>query len=207
MGAPWAGVPLPGGKPVPSGKMLMSQAVISAGSIGFPRFGAWAKAALEPKESARTKVVIEILRIDMFHLPIALDRPGRDAVVVLTREARYRANLRSFATRGHDLGAGQLHVAGLVPRAALQDRRAAIPVPGHPEPGESLAMHRFLQRCLSPALAAISRHHDLRNPAVARIGDAGTLVEAGLFQRQPRRRVRDERFDLLQEIELIRLST
>ena len=77
---------------MPSGKMLMSQAVISAGSIGFPRFGAWAKAALEPKESARTKVVIEILRIDMFHLPIALDRPGRDAVIVLARKARYRGN-------------------------------------------------------------------------------------------------------------------
>src|SRR2546430_4662409 len=122
MGAPWAGVPLPGGKPVPSGKMLMSQAVISAGSIGLPRFGAWAKAALEPRESARTKAVIGILRINMFDLPLVVDRPARGAVIVLARKGRYGRDLCRLAAQSHDLGARRLHVAGLVPRAALQDR-------------------------------------------------------------------------------------
>src|SRR6266850_3298108 len=178
MGAPWAGVPLPGGKPVPSGKMLMSQAVISAGSSGFPRFGAWAKTALEPRESARTKAVIGILRINMFDLPLVIDRPARDGVVVLARKSRYGRDFRRLAAQGHDLSARWLRVAGLVPGAALEDRRAAIPVPGHAEPGESLAVHRFLQRRLRPALTTIGGHHDLRNPAVARIGDAGNLVEA-----------------------------
>src|SRR5712692_10162492 len=190
MGAPWAGVPPPGGKPVPSGRMLMSQAAISAGLISFPRFGAWAKAALEPRASTTAKT--RSLRIDMFHLPIALDCRGRDGVVVLAREARYGRDLRGLAAHGHDLSPGRLHVAGLVPRAALQDRRAAILVPGHAEAGEGLAVHRFLQRRLRPALAAIGRHHDLRNPAVARIGDAGNLVEAGLLQHHSRRGVRDE---------------
>src|SRR4030095_3996501 len=187
MGAPWAGVPLPGGKPVPSGKMLMSQAAISAGSIGFPRFGPWAKAGLEPRESARTKAVIGILRVKMFDLPLVVDRPARGAVIVLARKGGYERDLRRLAAQGHDLSARRLHVTGLVPCAALQDRRAAIPVPGHAEPGESLTVDRFLQCRLRPALTTIGRHHDLRNPAVARIGDAGNLVEAGLFQRQPRR--------------------
>src|SRR4029434_620356 len=206
MGAPWAGVPLPGGKPVPSGKMLMSQAAISTGSIGFPRFGAWAKAALEPRESARTKAVIGILRINMFDLPLVVDCPARGAVIVLARKSRYGRDFRRLSAECYDWSAVRRHVAGLVPRASLQDRRAAIPVPWHAEPGESLAVHRFLERRLRPALTTIGRHHDLRNPAVARIGDTGNLVEAGLFQKHPRRGMRDERFDLLQEIELVRLS-
>src|SRR5215475_2050838 len=192
MGAPWAGVPLPGGKPVPSGKMLISQAVISAGSIGFPRFGAWAKAVLEPKQSARIKAVIKILRINMFDLPLAVDRPTRGAVIVLTRKSGYGRDFCRLATHGHDLSARRLHIAGLVPRATLQDRRAAVPVPGHAEPGESLAVHWFLQPRLRPALTTIGGHHDLRNPTVAGIGDAGNLVEAGLLQHHPRRRVRDK---------------
>src|SRR5207244_11279880 len=87
------------------------------------------KAALEPRASRAAK--IRGLRVNMFHLPIALDRPRRDAVVVLAREARYGGNLRGLAARGHDLGAGRLHVAGLVPRAALQHPRTPTTPPGH----------------------------------------------------------------------------
>ena len=36
MRAPCADVPLPGGRPPPSGETLMSQAAISAGLTGFP---------------------------------------------------------------------------------------------------------------------------------------------------------------------------
>src|SRR2546430_12842826 len=44
-----------------------------------------------------------------------------------------------------------------------------------------------------------------RDAAVARISDAGDLVEARGLQHQPRRRVGDEGLHLLQEIKLIRL--
>src|SRR2546427_6169965 len=107
--------------------MLMSQAAISAGP----------------------------LCIDMFDLPIALDRPGRNAVVVLAWEARYGRDFRGLAAHGNDLGAGRLHVAGLVPGAALQYRGTTIPAPGRTKPGEGLTRHRLLQRRLRPALAAV----------------------------------------------------
>src|SRR5207244_5716008 len=192
MGAPWAEVPLPAGKPVPSGKMLMSQAASSAGSIGLPRFGPWAKAAFEPRASRAAK--IRGLCVNMFHLPIALDRPSRDAVVVLAREARYGGNLRGLAARGHDLGAGRLHVASLVPRAALQNPRTALPAPGHAEAGKGLAVHRLLQRRLRPALAAIGRDHQLRYTAIARIGDVCNLIECELFTHHSRGGIGDATF-------------
>src|SRR3989442_15448487 len=106
MRAPWAEVPLPGGKPVPSGEMLMSQAAISAGAIGFPRFGPSAKAALEPSASARTTAGLRSLGVNMGDLPPAADRPARDAVVVLPREGRAGPARLGLAALGHDLGAG-----------------------------------------------------------------------------------------------------
>src|SRR5439155_9955900 len=117
--APSAGVPLPGGRPVPSGRMLMSQAAISAGLIGVPRFGAWAKAVLEARASMNTTTDSRSLGIDMLDLPAAFDCPGCDRVVVLTGKTCYRRNPRGLAALGHDLGSGGLRVAGLVPCAAL----------------------------------------------------------------------------------------
>src|SRR5256885_1598647 len=193
--APWAGVPPPIGRPVPSGMMLMSHAAISAGSRGIPRFGPAEKAALEARPSARA--MAESLCVDMFHLPFAVDRPAGEAVVVLVREPQHVRDLLGLAALGHELGAGRLHVAGLVPGAALQYRRTAVPPPWHAEPRESLGEHRRLQRRLRPAPAAIGRNHHLGNPAVARVGDAGDLVVSGPLQRQPRRRMGDEGLDLL----------
>src|SRR5205823_12164388 len=65
--APWTAVPLPGGKPVPSGITAMSQALMSASEIGCPSRGVWASAAPEPKTSARTKARTS-LSVDMFDL-------------------------------------------------------------------------------------------------------------------------------------------
>src|SRR6266566_5080707 len=161
MRVPSAGVPLPGGRPVPSGRMLMSQAAISDGLIGFPRFGAWAKAMLEPRASVSTTADPRSLRVYMLHLPAALDRPRRDGVVVLAREAGYGRDARGLAAHTHDLGSGRLHVTGLVPRSALQCRGTAVPTPRHAEPGERFAVHGLLQRGLRPALAAVGGHHDL----------------------------------------------
>src|SRR5712692_951110 len=86
--APCVGVPPPDGNPAPSGKMLMSQAAISAGLTGFPRFGPSAKAM--PAPSARITAELRSLCVNMLHLPLAVDRPAGDAVVVLTREGGYR---------------------------------------------------------------------------------------------------------------------
>ena len=83
------------------------------------------------------------------------------------------------------LGAGRLHVASLVPRAALQHHGLAVPAPGHAEPGERLAQHRRVERRFAPALAAVGRDHHLRDPAVARIGETGNLVKPGPFNVSP----------------------
>src|SRR6266853_5297399 len=225
MRAPSAGVPWPGGRPEPSGSTLMSQAAISAGLIGFPRFGAWAKAtpalrasvsvtanlcskraqrnaaaAFSGKsEEAAASCALRRLRVNMLHLPAALDRPTGDGVVVLAGEAGQRRNFGGFAARRHQLGSGRLLVAGLVPRPALQYRGAAVPTPRHAESSERLAEDRLLQCRLRPALAAVGGHHDFCNTTVARVGDAGNLIESRPLQRKPGRRVGDEGLDLLDE--------
>src|SRR3989475_2588932 len=125
MRAPCAGVPPPIGRPVPSGWMLMSQAAISAGSIGVPRFGPAEKAALEPRPSART--MPGSLCVNMFHLPFAVDRPAREAVVVLVREAEDRRDLIGLPALGNQPGAGPLHASRLGPSAAPQHRQAPRP--------------------------------------------------------------------------------
>src|SRR3989442_15152132 len=206
MRAPCAAVPLPGGKPAPSGWMLMSQAAISAGPIAFPRFGPSAKAGLQTRASTSTTAKLSRSRVDMRDLPLAVDRPARDAVVVLARKGRGGRDRSRLAAVGHDLSPGRLDVAGLVPRARLQDRRTAIPAPRHTEPREGLAQHRLLQRRRRPALPAVRRDHDLRDPAVARIRDAGNLVEPRPAQLQPRLRMLDEGLHLLQEVELVGLA-
>src|SRR5262245_36226687 len=112
--------------------MLMSQAAISAGSIACPRLGPAAKAALEA--SARRRMGPATLRVDMFHLPVGLDRPAREAVVVLVRETEHVRDLLGLAAHRDELRAGGLHVARLVPGAALQHRGSAVPSPRHAEP-------------------------------------------------------------------------
>src|SRR5437016_12255920 len=161
MRAPSAGVPLPAGRPVPSGRTLISQAAISAALMGLPSFGDCENAALEPRASASTTANPRSLRVHMLHLPAALDRPAGDGVVVLACEGGYGRNSGSLATRGHNLGSGGLSVPCLVPRPALQYRRATVPAPWHTATSERLAMHRLLQGCLRPALAAVGGHDDL----------------------------------------------
>src|SRR6266852_3445549 len=120
MRSPCAGVPPPGGKPVPSGRMLMSQAAMSAGSIGLPRLGPSANAAPVANARASAAAKIETLGVYMFHLPFAVDRPTREAVVVLVRETEQRRNIPVLAALGDELRPCRLHVAAFVPRAALQ---------------------------------------------------------------------------------------
>src|SRR5205814_8015104 len=117
------------------------------------------------------------LRVHMFDLTRALDAPARERVVVLCGKTEDVWNRLGFAAAGDDFGARRLNVAGLVPRAALQNGRPAVPAPGRAEPGERLCIDRLLQEGLRPALAAVGRHHDLRDPAVARVGEAGDFVQ------------------------------
>src|SRR5690242_21194282 len=65
MRAPSAGVPLPGGRPVPSGSTLMSQAAMSAGLIAFPRFGDWAEATAAVRASVSATANPKRLRVYM----------------------------------------------------------------------------------------------------------------------------------------------
>src|SRR5262249_15089913 len=203
IGVPLAAVPLPGGRPVPSGRMLMSQGAMSASVMRTPSPGESAIAA--PEMSART--ASSSLYVDMLHLPLAVDRPAREAVVVLVGERERIRRLLRLAALSDEFGAQRLHVAAFVPRTALQDHRTAVPVPGHAEAGERLWQHRLLQRRLAPALAAVGGHQHLRDPALARVGDARNLVEAWAFQRETERGMRDERFHLLQEVKAVSLAT
>src|SRR5262252_1174900 len=110
IGAPFAAVPLPGGRPVPSGRMLMSQAAMSASEIFAPSPGDCAIAAPDPRTSARTA---SDLGVNMFHLPLAVDRPAREAVVVLVGEGERVRRLPGLAALGDELRAQRLHVAAL----------------------------------------------------------------------------------------------
>src|SRR5215831_10523707 len=187
MRAPWAGVPAPGGKPVPSGWMLISHAAMSAASTGLPRLGPSPAAALPAKESASQTTGMIPLCVGMLDPPGAVDRPAGDGIEVLVRKRRNRRNCLQLAAFGDKFGAGWLDIAGLVPGATLQDCGTAVPAPWHAEAGEGLAQHRLLQGRLGPASAAIGRNHHLGDPPGAGIGDAGDLVETGLLQCQPRR--------------------
>src|SRR3974377_778154 len=131
---------------------------MAASSIGFPVCACAARAAPAVMASNSEAEKIARLGVNMPDLPVARDAPAGDRIVVLIGKRQNRRLLCKLAARGHEFGAGRLHIAGLVPGAALQRRWAAIPSPGHAEAGESLALHRLLKRCLRPPLTAVSRH-------------------------------------------------
>src|SRR5438477_1218013 len=206
MWAPWAGVPAPGGKPVPSGSMLISHAAMAAASAGLPRSSTSAEAAPAVTEKASQTAAISLLRVNMLDLPGAFDAPAGDRVEMVVQHHRDRRDRLQLPALGDKLGAGRLHVANLVPGAALQSCGAPVPAPGHTKAGERLTQHRLLQCSLCPAAPAIGRKHDFCDPAGAGVCDSGDFVEPGLLQGQTRRGLSDERLDLLQQIELVRLA-
>src|SRR5437763_6965803 len=88
MTAPCANVPLPGGRPLPSGPMLMSQSARSASLIGLPSPG-WSAAiagAAPASASAKGTTTARCLPVDMLGLPFGVDRPAGDDVHVSHRE-------------------------------------------------------------------------------------------------------------------------
>src|SRR5262245_38265414 len=185
----------------------MSQAAMSASAIGLPRPGLSASATLAASETLAPRrraspAGSSRLCVDMLDLPLAVDAPAGEAVVVLVGEAeRVGHRLLGLATHGDELGAGWLHAAGFIPGTALQHHRLAVPAPGHAEASEGFRMNRPLHRRLGPALSPVGRDHDLLDPAVARVGDAGDLVVARPLEAVAERRMGDEGFHLLQEVE------
>src|ERR1700722_5276606 len=134
--APFAGVPLPGGRLVPSGRTAMSHCLMSASVSGLPRPGDCASAAPAPMASARAVAAIT-LRVDMLDLPFAGVGPACRAVVMLIGEGeRRRHRIHRFAPLRHEFGAQRLNVAAVVVSTAEQRRRLAIPAPWHDEAGE-----------------------------------------------------------------------
>src|SRR5215470_11627584 len=159
MAAPWAGVPLPAGRPLPSGPMLMSHSARSASLTGFPSPGVSAAIAAPATNTSETASA-KRLAIDMLYLPFVVDRPAGDDVHVSHRESGHRNIDLGLAALCEHVGAGRLHIAGLVPGPALQHHRLAVPAPGQAEPGQRLGEHRRVECRLGPALAAIGRDHD-----------------------------------------------
>src|SRR4051812_18252847 len=100
----------------------MSQAwrscsVIALPSLGVCVVGDCATAAPAPNASASKRAAD--LRVDMFDLPLGVDAPAREAVVVLVGEGERRRDWSlGLAPRRHEFGAQRLHVAGFVPGAA-----------------------------------------------------------------------------------------
>src|SRR5207244_12969641 len=114
--------PRPLGRPGPAGRMWMSPAARSPCVTGVPRLGPAARAGPAINIS-RT------LRVNMADSSRCIDAPAGDAVVVLARKHGHRRHARSLAAHRDDFGARRLHVALIVPGAALQHCRAAIPLP------------------------------------------------------------------------------
>src|SRR6266404_4211730 len=133
----------------------MSHAARSASDTGFPSAAVSANAGVAQATASRTAQAL--LSVDMLDLPAALDPPTRDAVEVLVGEGEDRRRLLGLAAQRHELRAGRLHIAGLVPGAALQHHRLAVPAPWHAEAREGLGQHRRLQRSLAKAFAAVGR--------------------------------------------------
>src|SRR5262249_26109726 len=189
-GAPAAGVPLPGGRPTPSGPMLMSQPATCAGVASRPRFGpsSAAEVAPAPAQPPRTSASITPARsrVDMLHLAVGRHAPGLDAAEVEDRVV---------AVLGDEPLALRLHGARIVGGARLEHRRRAVPSP-RTEAGERARQHGRDERRLEPGPAAVGRHVDLADRSVARPREARDLMKPGARHAHAVRGPRDDRLDL-----------
>src|SRR5580704_19021006 len=204
--APSLAVPLPGGKLLPSGSTLMSQGLMSASLTGLPRCGLSAANAPEAKASATRRATARGLNIDMLDLSGARNPPCGEAVVVLVGKAEHVGHFLGFAAHGNKIGAQRLHGAGIVPGAAGDDGRLAVPAPRHGEARERPRADRAFYRRFAPTLAAVGGDQNFLDASGARIGDAGNLVKARALHGVAERGLGNERFHLVDEIELVGLA-
>src|ERR1700685_4218541 len=182
----------------------MSQALMSASLIGLPRCGASAaKAAAEAKASVTRSAAAPGLNVDMLDLPGALNPPRGEAVVVLVGKAEHVGNFLGLAAYRDEIGAQRLHGAGIVPGAAGDGGRLAVPAPRHGKARERFRADRTFDRRFAPALAAIGGDQNFLDAAGARIGNAGNLVKARTLHGVAERRLGDERFYVVDEVEVV----
>src|SRR5437763_16175966 len=102
-------VPLPGGRPLPSGPMVMSQSARSASVTFWPSPGVSAAIAVAANTANKNMAATaKLLHIDMLCLPLAIDRPARDVIHVSHRERGHREIDLGLAALGGHLAAGRL---------------------------------------------------------------------------------------------------
>src|SRR5438477_1794674 len=123
----------------------MSHGARSAGAIGWPNDGACALAMTAPASSSAALRTAD-LHIRIGRLPLVVDLPGLDGVKVV---------LAAQAAIGNELRARGLHHAGVVGGAALQLRRAAVPLPSGAEARERLRQHRIVEHRRRPAFSPV----------------------------------------------------
>src|SRR5262245_13736473 len=143
----------------------MSHGARSAGAIGCPKRGASAARTGAAAIATATPIIAAPAttrsRERIACLPSLVDPPAGDGIVVV---------LPAQPAVGDELRARGLHHAGIVGGAALQQRRAAVPLPGGAKTRERLRQHGLLQRSAGPALAAVGRHLGRPHAALPRAG-------------------------------------
>src|SRR3984885_15860689 len=134
----------------------MSQALMSASEICVPRCGvSAANAADEARTSATRRAAAPGLNVDMLDLPGALNPPGGDAVVVLVGKAEHVGHFLGLPAHGNKVGAQRLHGAGIIPGAAGDDGRLAVPAPRHGKARERFWADRTFDRGFRPVFAVV----------------------------------------------------
>src|ERR1700692_4159542 len=171
----------------------MSQGLMSASLTGLPRCGLSAANAAEAKASATRTATARSLKIDMLDLPGARNSPRGEAVVVLVGKAEHVGHFLGLAAHRDEVGAQRLHGAGIVPGAAGDHCRLAVPAPRHGETRERSRADRAFYRSFPPALAAVGGDQNFLDAPGAGIGDAGNLVKARALHGVAERRLGDER--------------
>src|ERR1700674_2254510 len=112
MAAPWAAVPLPAGKPAPSGPMLKSHVARSASVTFWPSPGVSAANAAPALNPNANSVAETRLRVDMLGLPLAVDPPAGDGIHVSHREGGTGGRVLGLPRSAKDLGGGGRTIAG-----------------------------------------------------------------------------------------------
>src|SRR5438094_244640 len=181
--APCTGLPLPGGRPVPSAITSMSQALISSAVAGLPKPnvagapGGPASVSLRPQPPPRspsttTTNAPRTLTIGLERHGAVPPHPPRSDVIEMVVGAQ--------AACLPELLQGRLHVAGLVHCAARECGFRPVPVPQVPEPRMTLGEYGLLQLGGRPAPPAIGAHVHARDPTAAAPRYAGDLPPAFL---------------------------
>src|ERR1700761_2920837 len=105
MEAPWAAVPLPGGNPVPSARIAISQRAASPGCAGCPRLGLEFVPAAIAAELASSRQRTMPLSVGMRHLSMAVHGPTGDRVAMVILEGRNKRLRVELAAGGDEFRA------------------------------------------------------------------------------------------------------